>query len=269
MKICNITDLVNQEHNVIFINALVQFWCTSRSFQCIKNPKKQNLFLLLKGCKVRYIDKTGKEACAKSGEVIYVPQGSEYKVELYDFEDEASHTIGVNFHILDQSGEQVVMTEDITVFSQKDVRQMEMLFNAAVRSDLEGLYIQSKIILLRIIYALSSVRTNKISPIVEKAIEFWTKNIQSNPSIAETAKLCNVSEVYFRRIFKQEKGITPNEFRREMRMLRAASYLEFSDATVQEISDLLGYSGVSYFIGAFKEKYGCSPLKFRKTLKNQ
>ena len=47
MKVCAIKELVNQNFNVIFVNALQQFWHTTKSFQCFGNPKKQNLFLFL------------------------------------------------------------------------------------------------------------------------------------------------------------------------------------------------------------------------------
>lgn len=266
MKICNISDLINENYNIVFINALQQFWKTGRLFQCFGNSKKQNLFLFLNGCKAKYTNKYGKEIFAESGDVVYVPIASEYKVELYDFKDEAAHTIGINFFIYDPEGEPVVMSNDITVFSNSVFKQLEIMFNNAVRSDLEGPILKSRIILSQIICILATYHSKTSSPIIEKAIDFWASNIAANPSISQTAKYCNISEVYFRRIFKDVKGITPHEFLHEMRMSRAASYLEFSDASVQEISEMLGYSAVSYFIDAFHKHYGCTPLKFRKNI---
>ncbi len=269
MKICKIDDLINENYNIVFINALQQFWRKDRSFQCFGNSKKQNLFLFLNGCKAKYVDKSGNEIFAKSGDVVYVPISSEYKVELYDFENEFSHTVGINFLIYDQCGDSVVMSEGITVFSTNLFKQLEIMFNNAVRIDLEGPRLRSRIILSQIICLLASYHSKTSSPIIEKAIDFWAKNIAANPSVSQTAEFCNISDVYFRRIFKEVKGMTPHEFLHQMKMTRAASYLEFSDASVQEISELLGYSAVSYFIGAFREHYGCTPLKFRKTMLNR
>lgn len=266
MKICSISDLIKENYNIVFVNALQQFWRTNRSFQCFENSKKQNLFLFLNRCKAKYTDKSGKETFAESGDVVYVPISSKYKVELYDFEDETAHTIGINFFIYDTFGEKVVMSSDITVFSNSAFKQLEILFNNAVRSDLEGPILKSKIVLSQIICTLAAYHSKANSPIIEKALDFWARNIAANPSVSQTAKHCNVSEVYFRRIFKDVKGITPHEFLHEMRMSRAASYLEFSDASVQEISETLGYSDVSYFIDVFHKHFGCTPLKFRKNI---
>ena len=54
MKICALNDLVRQNFNPVFINGLQQFWRNTKSFQCVGAPKKQNLFMLLNGCKVTY-----------------------------------------------------------------------------------------------------------------------------------------------------------------------------------------------------------------------
>ena len=104
MKICSVNDLVNQSFNVVFINALQQFWLTTKSFQCFGTPKKQNLFLCLNGCKITYTDKNGSAVTAESGDVVYTPIGSEYKAQLFDFQNASSHTVGINFFIYDEDG---------------------------------------------------------------------------------------------------------------------------------------------------------------------
>ena len=58
-------------------------------------------------------------------------------------------------------------------------------------------------------------------------------------------------------------GATPVEYRNALRIEKARPYLEYGEISVQEISDMLGYSTVSHFIKEFKKHYGCSPLKYR------
>lgn len=60
MKTCTIEQLITQNFNVIFINALKQFWRSTKTFKCIGMPKNQNLLLFLNGCSVTYNDKNGK-----------------------------------------------------------------------------------------------------------------------------------------------------------------------------------------------------------------
>ena len=109
MKICSIDKLVTQNFNVLFVNALQQFWRETKAFQCIGKPKKQNLLLFLNGCKITYTDKNNQTFVAHSGDVVYTPIGSEYKVQLSDFNDSNSHTVGINFLLLDDFGEAIVL----------------------------------------------------------------------------------------------------------------------------------------------------------------
>ena len=52
---------MKKSFNVVFINALKQLWQSTRSFRSIGEPKKQNLFLYLNGCKISYKDKNGNK----------------------------------------------------------------------------------------------------------------------------------------------------------------------------------------------------------------
>ena len=117
MKIYDINQLVGLNFNAVFINALQQFWHNTKTFQCIDTPKKQNLLLFLNGCKITYTDKNGNVFVANSGDVVYTPIGSEYKAQLSDFENSNSHTIGINFFLLDDVGENIVLSNDILVFN--------------------------------------------------------------------------------------------------------------------------------------------------------
>ena len=112
---------------------------------------------------------------------------------------------------------------------------------------------------------LSGKRKNgNIPTYLSEAVKYMAEHIEENPSISYLASTCNVSEAYFRRSFKKYMGTAPHEYRNELRLNRARTYLEYGDASIQEISDLLGYATVSHFIKEFKRKNGCSPLKYRK-----
>jgi AraC-like DNA-binding protein len=103
-----------------------------------------------------------------------------------------------------------------------------------------------------------------VSVPIAKDLRYIEEHIEENPTITELADLSNVSEVYFRKQFKASLGMTPVEYRNSLRLDRARSYLEYGDISVQEISDMLGYATVSHFIKVFREKYGISPLQYRK-----
>ena len=265
MKICALDDLICQNFNPVFVNGLQQFWRTTKSFQCIGAPKKQNLFVLLNGCKITYTDKNGQILEAHSGDVVYTPMGSEYRMQLSDFQNADSHTIGINFLLYDELGEDVLLSEQIQIFSGIQNQIVPMLFRSALQNDTPNQFVQNRILLMEILGALATKESEKSLPdYITKALRYLTEHIEQTTTVAELATLCNISEVYFRKQFKSCVGVSPCEYRNALRLSRAKSYLEYGEISVQEISHMLGYSTVSHFIKEFKQRYACSPLQYRK-----
>ena len=270
MKICPINELVNTNFNPVFLNALRQFWHNTKSFHCIGMPKKQNLFLFIEGCTITYTNKQGKTLVAHSGDIVYTPVGSEYTAEMYDFQNSSSHTIGVNFLLSDQWGEPLTLSDDIIIFRSHPKEAVSALFNQLLTYDTSSLRLQIRIPFCEILCILASdMVQEKASGKIAKAIDYLSEHIEENPTVAELASLCNISEVYFRKEFKKCLGTSPARYRNNLRLKRARSYLEYGDISVQEISDTLGYSTVSHFIKEFRIFYGCSPLKYRKQVRNE
>lgn len=265
MKVCAIKELVNQNFNVIFVNALQQFWRETKAFQCIGKAKKQNLLIFLNGCKITYTDKNNQTFVANSGDVVYTPVGSEYKVQLSDFNDSNSHTIGINFLLLDDWGEAIVLSNDIQIFHNPKNQSLPLFFQKVLHYDASQSFLKSRILLMEILLSLSSNITDENTPeYIIKALRYLSEHIEENPTIAKLAELSHISEVYFRKQFKIYMGVTPIEYRNTMRLERARTYLQYGEISVQEISDMLGYSTVSHFIKEFKLKYGYPPLQYRK-----
>ncbi len=265
MKIHSVDELMNQSFNVIFINALKQHWHTTKCFQCIGAPKKQNLFLFLNGCKITYTDKTNRTFVAGDGDIVYTPIGSEYRAQLSDFKDRTSHTIGINFFIYDEKGEEVILSDDIQIFHSSQSQTLPLLFQKALNNDIANPLTHIRILLMEILCALSTQGAKQFIPdSIAKSVKYLNEHIEQNPAISRLAELCGISEVYFRKQFREYLGVSPLEYRNALRLERARTYLEYGEISVQEISDMLGYSTVSHFIKEFKNRYGCSPLKYRK-----
>jgi len=268
MKTCTIEQLITQNFNVIFINALKQFWRSTKTFKCIGMPKNQNLLLFLNGCSVTYYDKNGKKFEAKSNDFIYTPIGSEYSARLSNFEDSNSHTVGINFLIFDEFGEPIILSDSIKIFSCSQSAGISLLFHRALHCNAEHNFTQKRIILMQILLSLSERSFDPSIPnYITNSLQYMLEHIEENPGIEELAALSNISVVYFRKQFKKFTSTTPSEYRNTLRMERAQTYLVYGDVSVQEISDMLGYSSVSHFIKLFKSTYGCSPLQYRKLFK--
>lgn len=73
--------------------------------------------------------------------------------------------------------------------------------------------------------------------------------------------LCKLMQKYFH--------TTPNAYIIELRLNQASNLLRYSHMSVKDISGQVGYGNKSHFVKIFKEKYGLSPLQYRKSLENE
>lgn len=75
----------------------------------------------------------------------------------------------------------------------------------------------------------------------------------------------NYNQIYINRVFKQYTGMSLTAYLSDTKLKLAASYLRTSDHSINEISEMLGFSSPSFFYKQFKTKYGVTPSEYRAT----
>ena len=73
-----------------------------------------------------------------------------------------------------------------------------------------------------------------------------------------------VSQQHLIRLFRTATGYTPYEYLKKHRLKKSIDLLTYSDASVETISGMVGFSGVSNYIYQFRNEYGITPSKYRK-----
>lgn len=81
--------------------------------------------------------------------------------------------------------------------------------------------------------------------------------------IAEVAAKSNISEIYFRKLWKKCYDITPAQYITRLRIDYAKALLSGSDYTISEIAEHSGFSDVKYFGTKFKNMTGFTPSGYR------
>jgi AraC family cel operon transcriptional repressor len=71
------------------------------------------------------------------------------------------------------------------------------------------------------------------------------------------------SQVHINRLFKFYMKKTIGSYFNEVKMKYACRLLETTNFTILDICSRIGYSSLSHFTRAFKEKYKCTPKEFR------
>ena len=93
---------------------------------------------------------------------------------------------------------------------------------------------------------------------------FLNNNFHLSAGEALLAQELGVSCRQLDRILKKQYGKGFREKVREVRMEAAASLLKYSDKSVRQIAEKIGYSTTSNFIAFFKAAFGVTPLEYRK-----
>lgn len=83
--------------------------------------------------------------------------------------------------------------------------------------------------------------------------------VHSNLKLEEIAFLCNMSLSTFKRQFFAEYETSPGKWLKDLRLQKAMEMLDHGKAKPSEIFSELGYSNLSNFSIAFKNKFGINP----------
>ena len=96
-------------------------------------------------------------------------------------------------------------------------------------------------------------------------IEYIKSNLHQKLSVEHIAKLAYISKSNFFKLFRQELGMSPNEFILQERMNRAKKLLGFN-SSIKEVAYQTGFSDTNYFIKAFKQAEGMTPKNYQNAL---
>ena len=101
-------------------------------------------------------------------------------------------------------------------------------------------------------------------PFLKKSVEYIDKSFREPLSIKELAKLCGVSENYYRRVFGRCMGISPLKYINAKRIDAAKALIVSGYYRISEISDMCGFSEHKYFCSVFKKEAGIMPTEYAK-----
>jgi transcriptional regulator GlxA family with amidase domain len=101
------------------------------------------------------------------------------------------------------------------------------------------------------------MKYKKLQPALTEMTECWSEN----PKISYYAELCRMSEASFRRLFREYMGVSPVDYRNDLRLVHAKNKLQSGEYNVSEAAEASGFSNLSFFIRLYKKKYGYTPKK--------
>lgn len=88
-------------------------------------------------------------------------------------------------------------------------------------------------------------------------------NLHRSITLEDLAAAAHLEKAYFSRKFKAVSGYTPMEYLRHTRLTKARELLRYSDMSVTQIAEALGFKSLHHFSKAFHQFAGVSPMAYK------
>lgn len=107
------------------------------------------------------------------------------------------------------------------------------------------------------------IRNIKLEPFLQQLVDFVQKHI-SHVDMALAASHFGYHKNYFPNLVKEHTGRTFLELVTDIRLQKSVTLLLFSEQSVEEISENIGYKSTASFYHHFRKAYGMTPNEYRK-----
>lgn len=237
---------------VTSVSDIFTVWSPKGRVDIIQNRKSFGLSFCESG-QITYMH-NGKRVISDRDHAVILPQGQTYTI----FGDKSGSFTVINFTCTDTLCDTVVslpIQNPASYFG--DFKKMLALYL------FEGNRAEIMSIFYHMLYCISAQgsRCSEIMP----AIKYIEQNYQ-NPDLTneELAQQCNLSEVYFRRIFAKHYKTTPKQFLIDIRINKAKQLLSEGALKINAVAESCGFSNQYHFCRVFKERTGLTPTEYMK-----
>ncbi|PCJ62659.1 MAG: hypothetical protein COA79_03840 [Planctomycetota bacterium] len=103
----------------------------------------------------------------------------------------------------------------------------------------------------------------KLDSRVEKSLDYINQQFEKDLTVTDLAKVCRLSEVRLRKIFKLSLGISPKNYIAQFRINQACKLLKTTQLSIKEISFKTGFNDEHYFHLSFKKQTKKTPTEYR------
>lgn len=153
--------------------------------------------------------------------------------------------------------------EDLFDLINMDIKQMDILLQFETVQEI-------RIWLMHRIYEISeqlnAKNNNQSSRFIRNVRSVIKQKMHENITLKDIAQVFSFSPSYLGFLIKEKSGCTFNELLVNMRMERACELLKEPGLKIYEIADQVGYRYLPYFSRQFKDRFGVTPLEYRKKM---
>lgn len=154
----------------------------------------------------------------------------------------------------------------------KDAEKLIAIVNALRENQAAGEQRDSYLLLGELLYLLDTLPQPVADAYAPEnyrsaVVKYVRENYRTIHGIEDTAKHFFLTKSHFCRSFKRETGIGFVEYLNKVKLNAASDLLIFSEKSVREITESVGYNSAPYFCSLFRKEYGMTPRAYRKAFK--
>lgn len=203
----------------------------------------------------------GGKLHAAPGDIIYIPAHFNYRIDSGDEE-----LIVIHFELSDSA------YDGIEVFSPSDTRyfisKFKSLYSAWSAKKPDFNY-ECKAILYKVLAHILTERLEGVRDLTDKkfteTVEYIHEHYTDRAlSVKFLAGMANVSDTYYRKLFKQKFKETPVKYITSLRVALAKELLESGYYNVTEAAERCGFDSQNYFSAVMKKATGFSPSEIKR-----
>ena len=202
----------------------------------------------------------------KKGDLIYVPKGTRYTVSFRNGGRETD-LYTVNFCLKDRMGNELRLGREPQILRGIAVSSCRYLASELadtyLRPEENRIKQQARFFTLLDAIAEQIENHNESYGAIRMGAERLEEEWNQNRKMEYYAESCGLSESSFYQYFKAWAGVSPNEYRQNLRIAVAKSMLQNSNLPIYEIASYVGFEDPYYFSRVFKKTVGVSPRAYR------
>lgn len=262
------------KRNLIYLQEVGELYALKQHISRREQLKSYLFFIVLDGNGTLQYEETS--FAIKKGDCVFIDCKKKYSHK--SSKDHLWHLKWVHFYghtmesiyekYLSQGGQPYFLTKELDNYSLL----IQEIFNISnLDYNVRDMMIFEKLAGLLTLIMAENYRNETISTemasIKAKLLDiknYLDKHYTEKVSLSSLEHSFYINKYYLSRIFKENFGISVNNYLIQKRITEAKYLLRFTNKTIEEISRNCGMSDTSYFNRLFKKLEGITPGKFRK-----
>lgn len=207
---------------------------------------------------------SGKTYYASPGSLLYIPQGVGF---IRESTAEELVIVHLQSSEADRAELEVVYPEDAE-FAKEQMQMICREWNEKKQGYQQRSTAMLYMLLAKLQTAQSGLSAYKYT-LIQQGVDYINSSFDAPQiTVGMLAEKCNISPEYFRRLYKEKYGISPQAAIVEKRLEKACHLLQIGEFSVSEIAAQCGFRDAKYFSTLFRKKMHTTPQAY-KTKYNQ